>query len=367
MAYLELENLLFKNDEFKLACSLRLEKGSIGVLLGPSGSGKTSLLRCISGLEKPESGSITLAGNRIDAMPIEKRNIGFVFQDLALFDHLDARKNIEFGMKLKNLDEPERSRRTSDLAATMRIADLLERMPGSMSGGERQRLALARSLATRPDLILLDEPLSALDAPLRKEMRDFIKATLKASSMTALHVTHDVEEALELGDVIFLMRSGKILASGEPEELFSNPPDSWSVGFLGLGIVLPALSLDKNERAIVAQTAAGPFLCPLSTASRALKDGIETPSRFGVFLPSAGARLVGGHEASPGDGRPANRLQMLIEKVSFNGRGRKITAKPVRLPESRAVFEGDLGGGFSARERIMVEYPIESCRLVILE
>lgn len=367
MSYLELENIVFRKDDFELKCSLRLEKGSIGVLLGPSGSGKTSLLRCISGLERPESGSITLTGKRIDALPIENRNIGFVFQDLALFDHMNARKNIEFGMKLQNLGYSERRRRTEDLAATLRITSLLERMPGSMSGGERQRLAMARSLAIMPDLILLDEPFSALDAPLRKEMRDFLRVTLKASSMTALHVTHDVEEALDLGDVIFLMKDGRLLGSGPPEDLFSNPPNAWSVSFLRLGISMAVKDIRSAGDALAASAQAATMLCPGNASPGMMTDSRVASRSLCIFLPSSEARLSPGQKVTGDEGCAENRLAMIVEKVAFNGKGRRITARSILAPDASAEFDVEMDAAFSVGDSITAEYPMASCRLIPLD
>ena len=239
MNHLEVSNLRFARDGFSVSVSLSLRKGQTGVILGPSGCGKTTLLRCVAGLERQDAGSLSLGGREIRAMPPEKRGLGFIFQDLALFDHLSGRQNIAFGMRLRGFPAAEAEARIEALAATLKIGGLLDRRPFAMSGGERQRLAFARAVAPRPALLLMDEPLSSLDAPLRRELRAYLRSSLKAERVTALHVTHDVEEALELGDRIFLMKDGGIIASGTPEEVWNNPPDAWCVRFLGLGALLP--------------------------------------------------------------------------------------------------------------------------------
>jgi len=355
MSYLEVDRLTLKKGEFHLSCSLSLEKGCIGVLLGPSGSGKSTLLRCISGLDTPDSGSISLAGCSLGNLPPEKRNIGFVFQDLALFDHLDGRGNIEFGMRLRKIAAATRMRRTDVLARTMKMAQLLSRKPGNMSGGERQRLALARSIAVEPDLMLLDEPLSALDAPLRKELRAFIRTSLKDLSSTALHVTHDVDEALEMADKLFLMRSGRILAAGDPETIFANPPNSWSVGFLSLGIALSAEIIAAKGNYVTVKTIAGEMTVP---------EPEKQAEACSVFLPSAQARLHRPEELSSIRKDRSNVLEFKVDKISFSGRGRKMTVSSVMEPAVRDTFETGIDSDWSVGERVAAEYPINSCRLL---
>ncbi len=244
MKHLEIEGLGYRRGDFSLELSLSLERGQTGVIVGPSGCGKTTLLRCIAGLERPDKGRIQLGGKDIGGLAPERRHVGFMFQDLALFDHLDGRRNLEFGLKLAKADPLERQAITARLAKTLKIEALLDRKPLTMSGGERQRLAFARAIAMRPKLLLMDEPLSSLDAPLRKELRSYLRTMLKQENITALHVTHDVEEALDLGDRLFIMNSGRVVAEGDPGEIFENPPDAWCVRFLGLGGLVP---LDKPE------------------------------------------------------------------------------------------------------------------------
>jgi ABC-type Fe3+/spermidine/putrescine transport system ATPase subunit len=265
MDQLELGALRYRKGDFSLEASLRLEKGTTGVILGPSGCGKTSLLRCIAGLEAPESGIISIAGRRVDGLPPEARKTGFMFQDLALFEHMTGRRNIEYGLNLRKVDKERKARIVENLAKTLRMENLLDRMPQSMSGGERQRLAFARAIATTPELLLMDEPLSSLDAPLRRELRLFLRTMLKsAEGITALHVTHDVEEALELADTLFIMNSGRILARGAPEELYGNPPDAWCVRFLGLGSLLPLEGFEIRQDTVYARTQAGVLSCPVA-------------------------------------------------------------------------------------------------------
>lgn len=238
MSHLEVSSLRFTRGSFSVSVSFALRKGQTGVILGPSGCGKTTLLRCVAGLERQDEGTISINGKEISSMPPERRGLGFIFQDLALFDHLSGRQNIAFGMKLRGFSAAHIDARIGLLAKTLKIEGLLARRPFAMSGGERQRLAFARAVAPDPELLLMDEPLSSLDAPLRRELRAYLRSSLKAEGITALHVTHDVEEALELGDTLFLMKNGRIIAAGTPEDIWENPPDAWCVRFLALGALL---------------------------------------------------------------------------------------------------------------------------------
>jgi ABC-type Fe3+/spermidine/putrescine transport system ATPase subunit len=263
MEELKIQDLLFNRDSFKLQASLFLDKGQIGVILGPSGGGKTTLLRLIAGLEQIDSGTIYLGEKRIDTLPPEKRDLSFMFQDLALFDHLDGRDNLAFGLRRHRVPEKDITLKIEKLGEKFQIGDLLSKKPWAMSGGERQRLALARALAVDPELLLLDEPFSSLDAPLRRELRTYIRIRLKENGTTALHVTHDVDEAMELGDVLLLMRQGSIVAHGTPSEVCATPADAWCANFLGLGWLLPVNSLDFEAQRVQVRCAKHLFTLPL--------------------------------------------------------------------------------------------------------
>ncbi|MEW6549220.1 MAG: ABC transporter ATP-binding protein [Spirochaetota bacterium] len=291
MKYLEIQGLGFSRPGFSLSADLVLEKGETAVILGPSGCGKTSLLRCIAGLEKAQTGSVWVDGRRLSGLAPEKRGIGFVFQDLALFDHLDGRENIAYGLRLRKIPKESRDEVVTRLAEKLRISSLLDRKPPTLSGGERQRLAFARAIAYGPSLLLLDEPLSSLDAPLRKELRSFLRSSLKERGITSIHVTHDVEEAFELADRMFLMREGAIVASGTPQEVFSSPPDAWCVRFLGLGSLVPILS----RRGELCITDLGTFRIPASHAGRAAR---AAPA--GSSAESSAGSSAGSSVGSPG-------------------------------------------------------------------
>jgi iron(III) transport system ATP-binding protein len=219
--------------------SLDVYERELMVVLGPSGSGKTTLLRLIAGLERPQRGSIELAGRDVTdprrVLP-ERRSVGMVFQDYALFPHLSVWENVAFG-----LTGPRRRRRArvEELLKLVGLEDLARRYPHELSGGEQQRVALARALAPRPQVVLLDEPFSNLDADLRREMRGEVREILRATESTAVLVTHDQEEAFELGERIAVLRAGHVEQIGPPEELSRRPRTRFVAEFLGRADFLP--------------------------------------------------------------------------------------------------------------------------------
>jgi len=326
MKHLEVSGLRFSQGDFNLQASFSLDRGMTGIILGPSGCGKTTLLRCIAGLERPDAGEITLAGTAINLLPPEKRNLGFIFQDLALFDHVSGRKNIEFGLKLKKTPKAETVASIASLAKKLKIEALLDRKPFSMSGGEKQRLAFARAIATKPGLLLMDEPLSSLDAPLRRELRAYLRSTFSREGVTALHVTHDVEEALELGDEIFIMNHGRIVARGEPRAIFEAPPDAWCVRFLGLGFLLPVLSIKTQGGVGIAVTPFGLYAYP-PKGCKASKDEIDRGEAH-LYIPKRAASLLPDSMKHVDLGSSIGILEAEVEGIVFQGTFQKIELLP---------------------------------------
>jgi ABC-type Fe3+/spermidine/putrescine transport system ATPase subunit len=211
--------------------SLGVHRGEFFSLLGPSGCGKTTTLRMIAGFETPDEGEIWLNGSRIDALPPYRRSVNTVFQNYALFPHLTVRGNIEFGLKRKRINEIEAKVRA--VLEQVRLGDKASRMPAQLSGGERQRVALARALALEPDVLLLDEPLSALDPQLRKQVRAELKDLQRRVGVTFLFITHDQEEALSMSDRIAVMNRGSVEQVGTPEEVYRRPGTRFVASFLG--------------------------------------------------------------------------------------------------------------------------------------
>lgn len=211
--------------------SLAISRGAFFSLLGPSGCGKTTTLRLIAGFETPTAGEIWLNGSRIDALPPFRRNVNTVFQSYALFPHLSVLGNVEFG--LRHAPVTDAGLRVRRVLEQVQMSDKQSRKPSELSGGERQRVALARALVLAPDVLLLDEPLSALDPQLRKQVRAELKALQRQTGVTFLFVTHDQEEALALSDRIAVMRGGEIEQTGTPEELYQKPRTRFVASFLG--------------------------------------------------------------------------------------------------------------------------------------
>lgn len=210
-----------------------IEQGEFITLLGPSGCGKSTLLRCIAGLTSVNSGQILLDGHDLVPVAPQKRGIGMVFQSYALFPNMTVAENVGFGLRMQKIAKDESRQRVNEALVMVELQDFAERLPQQLSGGQCQRVALARSLVTRPRLLLLDEPLSALDARIRKHLREQIREIQQELNLTTIFVTHDQEEALVMSDRIFLMNAGKIVQSGDAETLYTAPVDNFAAGFIG--------------------------------------------------------------------------------------------------------------------------------------
>jgi putative spermidine/putrescine transport system ATP-binding protein len=208
-------------------------EGEFVTLLGPSGCGKSTLLRCLAGLTSVDSGQILLQGQDIVPLTPQKRSIGMVFQSYALFPNMTVERNVAFGLKMQKLPAADIQRRVGEVLELVELNDYAKRYPHQLSGGQCQRVALARSLVTQPRLLLLDEPLSALDARIRRHLRDQIRRIQKELNLTTLFVTHDQEEALTLSDRIVLMNKGKIVQNGNAESLYTQPVNLFAAGFIG--------------------------------------------------------------------------------------------------------------------------------------
>jgi ABC-type sugar transport system ATPase subunit len=205
---------------------LSVASGELLALLGPSGCGKTTLLRLIAGLEQPDQGTVTIAGTDQHDVPAERREVAMVFQSLALYPHLTAAENLAFGLRLRGHPSAEVTGRVAATAAQLGLTDCLQRRPGELSGGQRQRIALGRALIRQPKVLLLDEPFSHLDAPLRRELRRELQRLHQELRFTAILVTHDPAEALALGEQVAVMHQGKILQVGRPEVLRTQPANA---------------------------------------------------------------------------------------------------------------------------------------------
>lgn len=238
--YVELKNINKTFGNFKATdnVSFEIEKGKLIGLLGPSGSGKTTILRMIAGLEQPDSGDIYIDGKRVNDVPAGERGIGFVFQNYALFRYMNVFDNIAFGLEVQKKNKKEVRERVIELIKLIGLEGLEKRYPSQLSGGQKQRVAFARALAPRPQLLLLDEPFAAIDAKVRKELRNWLKDMINKVAVTSIFVTHDQDEAVEVADQIIITNQGRIEQKGSPIEIYKNPVTPFVAQFIGESIVL---------------------------------------------------------------------------------------------------------------------------------
>ena len=220
--------------------SLEVKEGEFFTLLGPSGCGKTTLLRMVAGFNSIEGGTISFNGQVINDIPPAKRNIGMVFQNYAVFPHMTVRQNVEFGLKNRRVSKEETARRVDEILETVKITEFANRMPERLSGGQQQRVALARAIVIRPDVLLMDEPLSNLDAKLRIEMRNAIKQIQNSVGITTIYVTHDQEEAMAVSDRIAVMNKGVIMHVSTPKAIYQRPANHFVANFIGHSNTLKA-------------------------------------------------------------------------------------------------------------------------------
>jgi sulfate transport system ATP-binding protein len=213
--------------------NVSLPTGQLTALLGPSGGGKSTLLRIIAGLEKADTGTVNIEGVDATRMSPQKRNVGFVFQHYAVFKHMTVAKNVAFGLEIRHKSKAETRQRVEELLKLVHLSQFADRLPSQLSGGQRQRMALARALAVQPKVLLLDEPFGALDAKVRKELRDWLRRLHDEVPVTTVFVTHDQEEAMEVADEIVVINEGRVEQVGTPDSLYDEPANDFVMGFLG--------------------------------------------------------------------------------------------------------------------------------------
>jgi iron(III) transport system ATP-binding protein len=236
---------------------LQISPGELLFLLGPSGCGKSTLLRIIAGLLEPTTGRIIFNGRDVTRLGTEERSAVMCFQNYALWPHMTVRENVAFGLKLQSNSENARKQRVDEVLHLVQMDRYADRKPNALSGGQQQRIALARALAVRPNCLLLDEPLSNLDAKLRLEMRAEIRRICKSSGCTTLYVTHDQKEALSIADRIVLMKDGRIAQIGSPADLYSNPRSSFIADFVGQTNLMTGQLFDETPNAVTVRTPIG--------------------------------------------------------------------------------------------------------------
>src|SRR4051794_39157178 len=239
---------------------LKVNAGELFFLLGPSGCGKSTLLRLIAGLHEPTSGRIYFNDRDVTVLGTEKRNAVMCFQSYALWPHMSVRENVRFGLSVRKVDATEQARRIDEVLKLVQLDTLADRKPNQLSGGQQQRVALARALAVNPDCLLLDEPLSNLDAKLRHEMRSEIRRICKTGGFTTIYVTHDQKEALSVADRIAVLKDGKLIQVGTPGQLYHNPKSAFVAEFIGQTNLLSGKVIERNASTVRVETAAGKFV-----------------------------------------------------------------------------------------------------------
>jgi ABC-type Fe3+/spermidine/putrescine transport system ATPase subunit len=237
--------------------TLDIADGELFTLLGPSGCGKTTLLRLIAGFHAPDEGEIRFGDRRVDGLPPYARNIGMVFQNYALWPHMTVRGNITYGLRLRKLSSTEIRSRLAHVLSQVNLTGLEDRYPGQLSGGQQQRVALARALVLSPDILLLDEPLSSLDAKIRVQVRGEIRRLQQALGITTVYVTHDQEEALSLSDRIAVMRDGRIQQVAGPKTLYERPVNRFVADFVGTNNLIPGVCKERGAGGILVETVLG--------------------------------------------------------------------------------------------------------------
>ena len=350
MAYLEIEQLdkrfgpVVAVSDF----SLDVAQGEMVAFLGPSGCGKSTTLRMIAGLDVPDSGRIRLDGEDVTMTPPHKRRTGMVFQDYALFPNMTVAENIQFGPMISGIPASQRTRRVGELAELTALQDTLQRYPHQLSGGQRQRVALARALATEPRVLLLDEPLSALDAPIRASLRAEIRRIQQQIHIAAIYVTHDQEEALALADRVVIMQSGRICEVGTPEQIYKRPQSAFTAMFVGNNNILEGKVLSHERSAII---------CGEQVLRCARLDGLDEGAEVTVVVPAEHLQLV------PHDSGEANRISGPITLRTFHG---PLTRIEVSVSGQRwlALLPSSLAASCAVGQTISLSVAPDHCYVV---
>jgi iron(III) transport system ATP-binding protein len=299
--------------------SLIVPSGSFFTLLGPSGCGKTTLLRTIAGFHRQDAGTISVAGQVLDSMPVHKRDVGMVFQDYAIFPHISVRKNVAFGLQFQKLTRAEQNSRVMDMLEIVQLTHLADRMPHELSGGQQQRVGLARALVTRPQVLLMDEPLSNLDAQLRIDLRRELRSIQQNLGITTLYVTHDQEEALEMSDYVCVMHKGIIQHSDTPWTIYQEPANRFVASFVGSNNFLPVtFTADKpGNRACI---------CGIDYGARGeTLEYARSQSIVASVRPEHVKLHIPGNE--PVSAEECFNIPALLKHQSFAGRELRLTAE----------------------------------------
>ncbi|TNE40351.1 MAG: ABC transporter ATP-binding protein [Alphaproteobacteria bacterium] len=330
--------------------SVEIPQGSFVTLLGPSGCGKTTTLRMIAGLLDPSEGDIVIDGQKINDIPIHKRNLGIVFQNYALFPHKTIAQNVAFGLKYRDVSKDEAAKRVRDALELVQLPDVGDRYPAQLSGGQQQRIALARAIVVEPSVLLLDEPLSALDANLREDMRIELKRIQHQTGITTIFVTHDQSEALAMSDMVIVMSKGRVEQIGPPEEVYNRPQSEFIASFLGTSNLLDVASAARENGAI----------------------RLDVPPLGSLALPEANAPAEGAENLKlvlraekihllPADAPADNRFAVegTVETVDYQGQAARYFLR-IGDTQFQAINMIDKSP-FSEGEKVSVRFQGEDC------
>lgn len=273
--------------------TIDIGRGELFFLLGPSGCGKSTLLRTVAGFCGPDEGTVLFDARDVTRLPPHERNTGMVFQNYALWPHMTVEENVAYGLEVRKIRGPDRARRVREALGMVRMADYADRRPNQLSGGQQQRIALARALVIRPDVVLLDEPLSNLDARLRIEMRDEIRRIHRDVEITTIYVTHDQKEALSMADRVAVLRGGRVEQVGSPREIYSAPSSPFVAQFIGETNLVPGRVSSRRDGWVQVSTAMGEI-----RSSRPIE--VETGAAVVCSIRPEALRLLCGHPAGDG-------------------------------------------------------------------
>ncbi|MCQ1571634.1 ABC transporter ATP-binding protein [Neorhizobium galegae] len=299
---------------------ISIPSGAFFTLLGPSGCGKTTLLRTIAGFHQQDSGSIAIAGRKIESVPAHKRDVGMVFQDYAVFPHISVADNVAFGLRQRNVSRLEIKRRVAEILDIVQLQPYAQRMPHELSGGQQQRVGLARALVINPQVLLMDEPLSNLDAKLRVDLRRELRAIQQSMNITTIYVTHDQEEALAMSDFVCVMYGGVIQQAAAPWDVYNSPANRFVASFVGANNFMK-LSVEGAQAAI----AGAPVVLPQLAGLQAGKSVVAAVRPEFIAVNPAG------------DADDLIRLPVKIRQVSFTGREMAVAAVLASGEEIEAI------------------------------
>ena len=353
---IEVKNLVKKFGHFTAVdhVNLQVKRGELMTLLGPSGCGKTTLLRCITGHLEPDGGRIFIDGKDVTAVPTHKRELGMVFQAFALFPHMTAYENAEFPLKIRGFPQQEMRERVEETIEMVRLKGWENQYPRQLSGGQQQRIGLARALVYRPKILLMDEPLSNLDAKLREQMRFEIKDLQAHLNVTTIYVTHDQEEALALSNSIAIMNEGRIHQVGTPKEIYEEPQTKFVADFIGLANFIKGIfkDIDGLGRGVVSSEDAGQLIVPLS---QSVKKGGELL----VFIRPNDIQLLDLNDERVKD----NAFDGIIEKATYLGEKVDYRIRVGNNLEMRVQVGGM--SRFNSGDRVKVHLPVDRCKGIV--